>query len=129
MTEKPAIGMTDEELERLRAEVKQARGVAFYDKMEGHAERAARYKALLEQLRVEETRRALLSGFNLVEQQLLIGRDNLEANRRMAEATEAAAHASSVAARAAERAAIWTAVAAIVAAIGTAITAWSGFGR
>jgi hypothetical protein len=123
-----AIAMTDPELERLRAEVKEAAALRIYNRTEGHEERERHFQELNGRLLAEEVRRASLSGFNLVEQQLRIERDNLEANRRMAEATEAAAVASAEAARAAKHAAIWTAAAAIVTAIGTAL-AWLGSHR
>ena len=103
--------MTDDELDRARAERKALAMQLIYTNMPGHAERVARQKDLVEAIETEDARRASLSGLSLVEQKLLNERENVASNRRMAGATEAAARSSADAARWAKWAAIFTAMA------------------
>ncbi len=104
--------MKDEELEQLKAELKQFSGQLLYKTMPGHAERVERHQALVEQIRAEEEQRASLSGMPLVERQLCDTREMIEETRKMAVATAEAA-------RWAKWAAFGTFAAAVIAAVQT----------
>lgn len=108
--------MTDEELDRLRRELKELSAQQIYTTMPGHAERMVRHRELVELVRGEEARRESMSGLALIERQLHDAREMVDANRRMAEATAAAA-------RWTKYAAVFTAIAAGASLIGVIIQA------
>ena len=116
--------MNDQELEALRSELRVLSPQLLYVTMEGHADRVARCAELRARIEAEEQRRAALSGIDLVESQQQGNVAMIEANRRMAVASEAAAKASADAARWAKWAAIFTPLAALVTAVGTFLSVW-----
>jgi hypothetical protein len=119
--------VNDDELGRMRGEKSALTWSLVYKKMDGYAERKARYDELTALIAVEEKRRAALTGPNLAERQLQDSAEMVAANRRMADASEAAAKASAMAAEASKAAARWTLVAALVAATAVGIQAWQAW--